>query len=128
VSTTPNGTRIIAHKADGAEVNITEGVQALYDLVIQSMDWGSGFFTVEDALPVVAIAKTCGFASAEEAERYVDDQRFSTEQRAFIDARQISYSPSSEEPPAHDHIFGSSMRCLWPWCKVTYSRAGGVLK
>ena len=73
---TPNGTRIMATvEVDdgvwGQAVDVTEGVQALYDIVVQSMDWGSGFLTVEDALPVVEIAKVCGFDGIREAEAYL---------------------------------------------------------
>ena len=47
------------HRAeDGTDTDITQGVQALYDLVISSMNWGSGFWSWEDALPV-ARSGTC---------------------------------------------------------------------
>jgi hypothetical protein len=70
---TPAGVVITATKPDGTTVNITEGVQTLYDLTIDSMDWGSGFLTAEDAAPVVEIAKTCGFTRYEAAEAYVKE-------------------------------------------------------
>ena len=49
--------RAIHRADDGTETDITEGVQALYDLVISSMDWGSGFWTYEDALPVAQVGR-----------------------------------------------------------------------
>ena len=78
--------RVFARAADGSETDITEGVQALYDLVIGSMDWGSGFWTAEDAAPVAKVARACGFESAEEAERYLREQIRSEERQAFLRA------------------------------------------
>lgn len=68
---TPNGAVITAASPDGATVDLTEGVQCLYDLVINSMDWGSGFISAEEALPVAEVARACGFAQVEEVEKYV---------------------------------------------------------
>lgn len=73
MSPTPLGVTITATKPDGTTQDVTEGVQALYDLVVQSMDWGSGFLTREDAEPVAAIARFCGFTGIEEAERYLTE-------------------------------------------------------
>lgn len=67
-------TRAYARDADGTETDITEGVQALYDLVISSMDWGSGFWTAEDARPVAILARRMRFERAEEAERYLRER------------------------------------------------------
>lgn len=64
---------INAVHSDGTTVDVTAGVQALYDLVINSMDWGSGFLTSEDAEPVAEIARICGFEGVEAVERYVTD-------------------------------------------------------
>jgi hypothetical protein len=72
---TPSGVEIVARGGDGSEANVTEAVQALYDIVIGSMDWGSGFLTVEDALPIAELAERCGFKEAEEAHRYLYRQR-----------------------------------------------------
>lgn len=60
---------------EGGRTDITEGVKALYDLAVSSMDFGSGFWTVEDALPVAELARTCGFDKVEELERYVEGKR-----------------------------------------------------
>ena len=49
--------------------NITEGVKALYDHLISSMDWGSGFLTQEDATEVIKVALTCGFLVPEQAQK-----------------------------------------------------------
>ena len=68
---TPNGTVITAAREDGTTVDLTEGVQCLYDLVINSMDWGSGFISAEEALPVAEVARACGFEQVEEVEKYV---------------------------------------------------------
>lgn len=113
---TPSGVVIVARTPSG-DVNITEGVMCLYDLVIQSMDWGSGFLSVEEAIPVVHVARTCGFANWEEAQRYVDAQAHSEEQQRFL--RERNLSPWSSGP--HEHLFSSVGRCMWPRCTVTES-------
>lgn len=60
---------------EAVQHDITEGVKALYDLAVESMDYGSGFWTVEDAVPVAELARTCGFNKVEELERYVEGKR-----------------------------------------------------
>lgn len=71
VTTTPNGVIIMAHNPPRPGVNVTEAVSAIYDMVIQSLDWGSGFFTSEDAVPMAELGRICGFEMVEEAERYL---------------------------------------------------------
>jgi hypothetical protein len=71
---TPNGTNIIAENKEFDE-DVTEAVQALYDLIIQSLDWGSGFISAEEAEPIARLAQLCGFERWEEAERYLDHKR-----------------------------------------------------
>lgn len=73
--TTPSGVTIHAVPLDGDPTDITEGVQALYDLVIQSMDWGSGFLSIEDVEPIAKLAKACGFSGAEAADKYIEQRR-----------------------------------------------------
>jgi hypothetical protein len=63
-------------------IDITEGVRALYDLVINSMDWSSGFLTVEDAAPVATLAKLFGFEHWEEVQEYVDNRAHEEEAQA----------------------------------------------
>lgn len=63
--------RIYVKNEDGTETEITEGVQALYDHLIGSLDWGSGFISTEDAVPIAHLARTCDFNAWEEAEKYV---------------------------------------------------------
>lgn len=82
-------------------VDVTEGVRALYDLVISSMDWGSNFLTAEDAGEVVRVAQACGFLMPEEAAR------------AF-------------EAYARDSAHGNTVRCAVCGDTVVYAYAGQV--
>jgi hypothetical protein len=92
-------------------------VQALYDLVIGSMDWGSGFWTVDDAMPVLHIAETCGFAGFEEARQYVESQADSPEQREFLKTHLTQRDLWPPRP--HDHVFSKKHgKCMWPGCSV----------
>lgn len=81
MSPTPAGVIVTATRPDGTTEDVTEGVQALYDLVIDSMDWGSGFLSEEDAIPVAHIAEVCGFEKSEEAHRYLENERRLARQR-----------------------------------------------
>lgn len=123
--------RVFARQPDGTETDITEGVQALYDLVLNSMDWGSGFLTAEDARPVALLARTCGFEKADEAERYLRDQEHSAQQVEFISRRKAEidtagpgwvrtvqwHHPGTGQPLPHDHVFSTAGRCMWPGCR-----------
>jgi hypothetical protein len=52
---------------EGEHLDVTEGVRALYDHCVGSMDWGSGFLTLEDATEILRVAQTCGFLVPVEA-------------------------------------------------------------
>jgi hypothetical protein len=103
--------RAVHRAEDGTETDITEGVQALYDLVISSMNWGSGFWTGEDALPVAVVGRLLGFEKIDEVERYVNAR--SDYERAepwrFRNEQSITAVP-------HEHVLNSAGRCVWPWC------------
>lgn len=114
--------RMFARAADGSETDITEGVQACYDLVIGSMDWGSGFLTVEDALPVVLLAKACGFADYERAEKYVRDKQHAEQTAVFINSNLEAGKAHWSKIPSvvnHDHVYSAAGKCMWPRCQAT---------
>lgn len=69
---TPAGTVVKAQAPDGVEHDVTTAVQALYDLAVGSLDFGSGFWSVEETEPVAALAKLCGFG---DIDWYVNDRR-----------------------------------------------------
>jgi hypothetical protein len=70
---TPNGTRVFTESPDGKRVDVTDGVQTLYDMCVSSMDWGSGFLSVEDATGIIRIAQTCGFLMPDTAAQMFED-------------------------------------------------------
>ena len=107
--------RAILRQADGTETDITEGVQTLYDFVISSMDWGSGFFTAEDARPVALLARACGFERCEEAERYLREQEQSDQQEEFLRNRQKAGQHPEYDVP-HEHVYSTHGKCMWPGC------------
>jgi hypothetical protein len=47
---------------DGTIVDVTEGVQVCYDLLVASLDWGSGFLSTEESKQVLDLARAAGFA------------------------------------------------------------------
>lgn len=60
------GNKIVAIQEDGSQKDITEGVQICYDLLRQSLDWGSGFLDVDEVDAVIRLAHDSGFADFEE--------------------------------------------------------------
>jgi hypothetical protein len=58
--------RIVAIQEDGSHKDITEGVQICYDLLRQSLDWGSGFLDTQEVDAVVRLANDADFADFEE--------------------------------------------------------------
>ncbi len=108
----------IVHVAeDGTQTEVTTGVQALYDLVISSMDFRSGFWSHEDAVPVGVIARLCGFEKAEEIERYVREafhEEESHEWRRAQDSWRQAYVNGRNVK--HDHVWSSVGKCMWSEC------------
>jgi hypothetical protein len=118
MSPTPAGVTITATKPDGTTVDVTEGVQVLYDRVIGSMDWGSGFLSVEDAVPIAEIAEVCGFAGIEEAERYLRQARHEEEEGEYRKAHPESRRAYGDQ--RHEHVFsGADGVCMWWGCLAT---------
>lgn len=133
---------VVVRSDDGAEVDITEGVKCLYDMVIGSMDWGSGFWTVEDALPVAEVARACGFPNVDEVDAYLaararDEQtrkewRENAEKNAAAREAELHAKGLAAHDPAkwnlaftgavtndHGHAFElDGVKCVWPGCTL----------
>jgi hypothetical protein len=56
---------------DGTRVDVTEAVRTMYDLLNASMDWGSGFLSLEDVIETTRLAELCGFVNLEGAAEQV---------------------------------------------------------
>lgn len=76
--------RLIARHADGTETDVTEGVQALYDHLVASMDWGSNFLSIEDARGIILIAQKCGFLVPDTAAKAFEDYAQNLDQAAGL--------------------------------------------
>lgn len=122
---TPNGTRIFTSKGD----DVTEAVQALYDLAIHSMDFGSNMWSAEDAKPVAELARLCDFEGREEIDKYLTDLAFWAEARDWRSEHDELVYPKVSRRPAHidwdaqqralkghEHVLASTGRCMWPNC------------
>lgn len=109
-------------------VDITESIQVLYDLVISSTDFGSGFLSVEDARPIVKLAELCGFEDYEVVKTYVDAQEHSLEQERFLQAlparRQHDHYfrhldlPLDNAMHSFDEAVQRALTCQYPNCNV----------
>ena len=58
---------------DGRETDITDVLKVLYDGVVDSLNWGSGWWDGEDAAAVGWIGLTFGWADARRAEQHAKD-------------------------------------------------------
>lgn len=119
--TTPDRPRAIARAADGTEADITEGVRALYDLAVSSMDFRSGFWTAEDARPVALLARQLGFPERQEIERYLREQEHWDETVRWQRSHDLPGMRQARRfgvAPPHDHVFSASGFCMWPCCKT----------
>jgi hypothetical protein len=101
--------------------DITEGVRALYDLVINSMDWSSGFLSAEDAEPVAEVARVMGFEQDAEIQRYADAKRKHEEEAAARVPQLVTDSRGTgvlvNGKALHDiHVYSAYGRCVWPGC------------
>lgn len=122
---------IVARDDEGREQDVTQGVQALYDLLIHSMDWGSGMLSAEDARPIALLARACGFKHSPEAERYLREREHNEQQTEFIRKRQheatqrsgdgwvvnVQWYGTAGVPLEHEHVFSTAGRCMWLGCQ-----------
>lgn len=53
--------KITLTEANGAEHDITESVAFMYDAIIQSLDWGSGFLDLEEQLHIASVGVLAGY-------------------------------------------------------------------
>ena len=59
--------RIVAYPLDGESVDVTEEIVSVLDMIVTSMDWGSGFWS-DDDLP--AFITLCSLLNFEEIPEY----------------------------------------------------------
>lgn len=104
------------------------------------MDFGSGFWTIEDAAPVGELAEVCGFEGDERIFRYLERER---QLQAERDERAARYAENQEvhafnlkliemlprealinrdayhrAMEDHEHVFSSRGNCMWADCGV----------
>jgi hypothetical protein len=117
------------------ETDITDGVQVLYDLVIQSQNFGSGFWTIEDLEPVARLAELCDFERSGDVRKYIEDEKHYRELVEW-NAKNFATRPVSVitglgtdlksllggDAESHEHVYSSVGRCMWPLC--THRREG----
>ena len=60
--------RIIVQRDDGTEVDVTEGVQVVYDALYHSMDMSSGFLDTHELAAMWRLARAAGFEEPSRAD------------------------------------------------------------
>ena len=96
--------RITTTNATGEPIDITEGVQVLYDLVTSSMDWGSGFWTEDDIQPVRALVEAVGFPGLDNVDAYLEDLAKSAERQRADQARHQALAQERDQQQRdYDH-------------------------
>lgn len=109
----PNGTVVKAIAPDGTETIITDWVGAIYDLVIGSLDFGSGFLTVEDAVPLASLAELLGYPANNEATRYLEQAR---KEEA---AEEAKHRGDCEQGRHHYAMYGDRTVCAFCGAAMT---------
>lgn len=134
---------VIDSEGFGDAEDVTAAMAALYDLAVNSTDYGSGFWTYEDAKPVAEMAELMGWEGREEITKYRDDHLFKDEQSAWIRSTFERPWPSLWGAPfaqytqgtltradgsvvvqnisvcaPHEHVYGTLGKCFWPKCEV----------
>ena len=114
-------------------VDVTAAMGALYDLCLNSMDYGSGFWTYEDANPVAEMAELMDWDGKEGITKYRDNRLYDKEQSEYLSALYpghhfpqerysdlfVTRSPGRLDPVYHDHWYSTMGKCLWPCCEAT---------
>lgn len=121
--------KITAYTDDCRAVNVTEAVKALYDLAINSIDFGSGLWTAEDAIPVAELAEICGFEQREEVQKYISKQLAWQDTSAFLlehpeaEAMRLTSLGTAQVVTCvpHDHVYNRVGKCMWRHCATEKS-------
>lgn len=53
--------KVTVTRDDGTQYDITEQIRYAYDIVVSSLDWGSGMLDVEEVEQISALGYVCGF-------------------------------------------------------------------
>lgn len=84
--------RIYVQSEDGKGVDITEGVRVMYDAVLGSLDWQSGFLDLEELEALGQVADACGFDQIEEVYQRIQAAKVAQEAQAQYTARYAARS------------------------------------
>ena len=83
---------------DGTEIEITDVLRVLYDGVVNSLNWGSGWWDGEDAAMVGWIGLTFGWAAGSDAAEHAKAIQAFERFRGVLDAT-VPPIPSPGLPP-----------------------------
>lgn len=107
--------RIIAQHDDGTEIDITEGVQIAYDVVVHSMDWGSGFLDTEEVDAIVNLARAARFPDFERIFNDVQERRAAEERGQALREEELRKRAEADtEAAAHQQEVIARMREKFP--------------
>jgi hypothetical protein len=96
------GYGVLVRRDDGTEVDVTEGVKALYDHTVQSMDWGSGMLELDDAREIINVALACGFLVPDTAqEAFEEYARQMSHLKCLICGRDVFWSYDTQHKGWH---------------------------
>lgn len=74
--------KVYAQSEGGEPVDITEGVRVMYDAVLGSMDWQSGFLDLEELEALGQVADACGFDQIGEIYQRIQAEKTAQEAQA----------------------------------------------
>lgn len=73
---------VLVQGESGEITDITEGVRVMYDAVLGSLDWQSGFLDLEELEALGQVADACGFGQIEEVYQRIQAEKASQEAHA----------------------------------------------
>lgn len=64
--------RVVVIGEDGVQTDVTEAVQVIWDALHNSMDWGSGFLSIEEVDSLSQLAYVTGMQTLEDADQQMN--------------------------------------------------------
>lgn len=108
---------VLVQGESGEITDITEGVRVMYDAVLGSLDWQSGFLDLEELEALGQVADACGFGQIEEVYQRIQAEKASQEARAIADrtysgrpARTLTAEEREEQHAAYRAIIDEVQR------------------
>lgn len=101
--------KITLTEDNGVEHDITDSIPFMYDAIIQSLDWGSGFLDLEDQLHIAYVGALAGY----EVPEVVDMDDYPRPRIATSDwGSEVAQAKHAEDTRAWEEAYAQRARDL----------------